>query len=189
MTTRRVLPLLVVALLALAPRTSLAAALGSCFEDEFDGTALDLTQWDVFRGSPTVSGGRLHLAAQPGTRADIQSRSLCAYGVLHAIISSSSSWKPEPPAGATDSSFGFEHFTGTNGNCHYAVLLLATGRLGVLSSEPDAQGSCHGDPAHQEYPSISNWESLRAAQRLYVTLIWAPSAHVSCSTFMVILPM
>ena len=175
MTPRRRLFILIAALALLVPSRSLAANVGTCFEDEFAGTTLDLSKWDVFHGSPTVGNQSLTLAAKAGTRAEIQSRTLCMYQVLHMVISSSD-WKSQTgPDKTTDSTFGFEHFTGSNGQCHYGVVPTANGHLGLLRPEPDAQGACHGDPAHQPYTPIDNWNALMTRGRLYVTLIWTAS--------------
>ncbi len=123
-------------LLLFAPGTTWAAAPGTCLSDEFDGSTLDLTKWDVFKGHPTVSAGQLILTAEPGTRADIQSKTVCQYGILHAVITSSN-WKSQ--TSTTDASFGFEFF---DGNCHYGVILVANGILGFLRSEPDSNNDC-----------------------------------------------
>ena len=141
----------------------------------------------MFKGHPTVSGGQLILAAQPGTRADIQSKTVCQYGILHAVITSSD-WKPQ--TSTTDTTFGFEFF---DGNCHYGVILVANGILGLLRSEPDHNNDCStqsagipnrlpSDPKFQEYIPISNWDTVRLGRTIFLTLIWTPSGvtlHVS----------
>jgi hypothetical protein len=141
------------------------------FDDEFNGTQLDTSKWITIKGSPTVGGGQLTL---PGgtTKAEIQSATLFQYKILEMAITSSD-WKAQPQK--TDSSFGFEIWTGANGQCHYGVILVANGTLGVIRSEPDGENKCTGDPKYQEYPPISNWDAVRAAGTIYLTLIWSSS--------------
>ena len=141
------------------------------FSDEFDGSELDLTKWDVIRGSPTVDDGKLTL---PGaaTRAEIQGKTRFQYAVLQAAIESAD-WKSQTQG--TDSSFGFEIWTGANGQCHYGVILIANGHLGVLRSQPDANDNCSGDPEYQAYVPISNWDAVREAGIVYLTLTWSPN--------------
>ena len=119
----------------------------------------------------------LMLAGISGTRAEIQSRTVCQYGVLHTSITSSN-WKSQSVP-IEDSSFGFEHFTGTNGKCHYAVHFVANGNLGLLRAVPKTDGSCEGDPPpeNQKYIPITNWDSVRngARGRIDITLIWTPT--------------
>lgn len=159
----------------------LAVNADSCLSDEFTGSALDGNRWDVFKGNPTVNAGSLTLAGISGTRADIQSKTACQYGALQASITSSD-WKPQHlPNGSptvTDSDFGFENFTGTNGQCHYAVILVANGNLGLLRAVPDAQGNCSGDPVNQTYIPISNWDAVRtgAGGTIHITLTWTPNS-------------
>ena len=155
----------------------LAVSADACVSDEFNGSALDGTRWDVFKGSPKVSGGNLILAGTSGTRAEIQSKKLCMYGVLQTSITSAD-WKTQSVS-IDDSSFGFENFSGTNGQCHYAVILVANGHLGLLRAVPDAEGNCYGDPPldHQKYIKISNWDAVikGAGGRINITLNWSPN--------------
>lgn len=140
------------------------------FRDEFDGSELDPAKWDVIQGIPTVGDGKLTLPGDT-TRAEIQSKAQFQYGVLQVAIESSD-WVSQTQG--TDSSFGFEIWTGANGQCHYGVILIANGHLGILRSQPDADNNCFGDPLHQAYLPISNWDSVRAAGRVYLTLTWSP---------------
>jgi hypothetical protein len=146
------------------------------FVDEFDGNELDLTKWDVITGTPTVGDGKLVL---PGgaTRAEVQSKAHFQYGVLQAAIQSFD-WVMQ--AEVTDSSLGFETWTGANGKCHYGVVLIANGHLGVLRSQPDANDNCFGDPEYQEYPPISSWDAVRAAGAISLTLTWSPDGTTLC---------
>jgi hypothetical protein len=155
-----------------APGTDQASTLGVCFDDEFNGSELNLGKWDVFKGNPTVSEGELVLSGG-NTTAEIQSKQELLYGVLQMVITSSS-WKPQ--AEVTDSSFGLEHFKGTNGQCHYAVLFMANGHLGLLRSEPVEDDNCFGDPKYQAFIPISNWDAVRAKGTVIVTLTWAPNS-------------
>ncbi len=152
------------------------ASASTCIYDEFNGNSFDLVKWDVFKGHPAVSGGNLSLAAESGSRSEIQSKTVCPYGTLQATITSSN-WKPQSEH-IDDSSFGFEHFTGTNGQCHYAVHLNANGHLGILRAVPDAQGNCSGDPTIQRYIQISNWDAVRtgADGKINITIIWTSNS-------------
>jgi hypothetical protein len=97
---------------------------------------------------------------------------------LRAAITSSN-WKPQSAQQNVDASFGFEIF---NGNCHYGVIFIQNGHLGLLRSTPNAQNMCSGDPANQAFIPISNWEAVRARGTIFVTLIWAPNRvtlHIS----------
>jgi len=66
------------------PQVSLPLVASECplalFSDEFDGNELDLTKWDVFRGSPTVSNGRLTLRG-----AEVQSKAVFQCGILGMV--------------------------------------------------------------------------------------------------------
>ena len=150
-----------------------------CLYDEFNGSVLDETKWTVFKGNPTVNAGSIQLAGFSGSRADTQSKTVCKYGTLQTSITSSD-WKPQrlpdDSPTKTDSNFGFENFTGANGQCHYAVVLVANGHLGILRAEPDAQGNCSGDPVNQNYIAISNWDAVRASKTIYITLTWTPNS-------------
>jgi hypothetical protein len=154
--------------LAFTPKPCSALTAGKCspvlFSDEFDGTELDPNKWDVFEGNPVVSGGWLTLSG-----ADIQSKPVFRSGILQGVIQSSD-WKPQSQF--TDSSFGFEIWTGNNGQCHYGILFKASGHLAVLRSQPDANGDCFGDPLYQAYPAISNWDAIRAGGTVSFTLSW-----------------
>lgn len=142
------------------------------FSDEFDDPKLDPAKWDAIKGNPTVGYGKLTLAGD-ATRAEIQSKAQFQYGILKAAIESSD-WMSQTQT--TDSSFGFEIWTGANGQCHYGVILIANGHLGVLRSEPDANNNCSDDPEYQEYPPIlPNWDAIRVAGTVYLTLTWSPS--------------
>lgn len=154
--------------LASTSKSCLALAVGRCspasFSDEFDGTELDLDKWDVFTGTPVVGGGWLTLSG-----ADIQAKSVFRGGILQGVIQSSD-WVSQSQL--TDSSFGFEIWTGNNGKCHYGALFKASGHLAVLSPQPDANGDCSGDPLYQAYPPLSNWDAIRAGSTVSFTLHW-----------------
>jgi len=145
------------------------------FTDEFNGDALSAARWDVFRGRPAVRDGKLTLAANANNRADIQTKGarMFLYGVMTATIDSSS-WMRNGQT--TDTSFGFEVFN--PGDCHYGVVLVANGNLGLLRAEPDGAGRCVGDPKFQEYQPIPNWDALRARRKLFVTLVWAQTGAI-----------
>lgn len=149
-----------------------AAEPTTCPSDEFAGPGLDHAKWDVFHGNPSVSNGELVMQATQSSRVDIQSKGTCVYGVLTTELSSA---HLKPQSGKTDSSVGFEHFTGTNGGCHHTVQMVGNGHLGVLRAVPDSAGRCFGDPALQHFATISQWEQLRTAPRLRVYLVWAPA--------------
>jgi hypothetical protein len=141
------------------------------FSDEFDSNgAPDPQVWHVFGGSPTLGDGWLTLAD-----ADMQSSDLFPYGVLRGRVQSAD-W--QSPGEVTDSSFGFEVWTGINGTCHYAVLLQPNGHLAVLASDPGSRGTCHGDPKYQWFGPISNWSAVRASGTVWFTLTWRPSGVV-----------
>jgi hypothetical protein len=145
------------------------------FSDEFDGPQLDPAKW-VASGNPIVRDGKLWLSDGD----DVQSTVTFRRGVLNAAIESSD-WKPHNNR-RSDSSFGLEIWTGANGKCHYGALLKANGHLGVLCSEPDASNSCYGDPEHQEYPRISNWDAVRVTGTVYLTLTWSVNGVTLCVT-------
>lgn len=145
-----------------------ALAAGGCspvlFSDEFDGIDLDPNKWSTIAGTLVVSGGWLTLSG-----ADIQSKPVFHSGVLQGVIDSSD-WTSQSQF--TDSSFGFEIWTGSNGKCHYGVLFKASGHLAVLSPQPDADGNCFGDPLYQAYPPLSNWDAVWASGTVSFTLRW-----------------
>lgn len=133
------------------------------FNDEFGGSELDRDKWDVFEGNPT-GGGWLTLSG-----ANIQSKPLFGGGILQGIIQSSD-WKPLNQF--TDSSFGFEIWTGSNNECHYGIVFKSSGHLAVLRPLPDADGKCSGDPLFQAYPPVSNWDTIRTGNTVSFTLSW-----------------
>jgi hypothetical protein len=148
------------------------------FSDQFDDSVLDLTKWEVIKGNPTVGNGEITLSGGT-TRAEVQSKAQFQYGILQAAITSSD-WKSQSQQ--TDSSFGFELWTGANGRCHHGVILIANGHVGLLRSLPGANNICVGDPQYQKYIPISNWDVVREADTVYLTLTWSPSnvtLHVS----------
>jgi uncharacterized protein (TIGR03437 family) len=155
---------------------------GRGFSDEFNGTQLDRAKWDVFRGTPTVSDGTLTLkgGATEALRVDVQSKQSLLYGVL-TIALKSTHWQPQsgvPNDQKTDSSFGVEIFAGANGGCHYSAILKADGHLGLLRPKPDANNNCTGDPPSegQAHIPLSNWDAIRAGQRVVMMLIWTPES-------------
>ena len=152
---------------------SASAQSGRGFSDEFNGTQLDTTKWDVFNRPPTVGNGQLVLTGSATERSEIQSKLSLPYGVLTVAIDSTN-WKPQ--SGDTDASFGVEIFTGANGMCHYSAVLKANGHLGLLRPQPDANNNCTGDPLSQDHPPLSNWDAIRAGGRVVMTLIWAPGS-------------
>jgi hypothetical protein len=89
------------------------------------------------------------------------------------MVITSADWQPQTLG--TDSSFGFENFAGANGRCHYGVILMANGHLGLLRAQPDADGNCSGDPVDQAHIPISNWDAVRAGGTVHITLTWAPN--------------
>jgi len=135
------------------------------FSDEFYGIELDRNTWDVFRGNPVVGEGWLTLSD-----AEILSRPVFRGGTLQGVIQSSD-WKPQQGQ-FTDSSFGFEIWTGSNGQCHYGILFKASGHLVVLRPQPDVNGNCSGDPLYQAYPPVSNWDAIQAGNTVSFTLSW-----------------
>jgi hypothetical protein len=83
----------------------------------------------------------------------------------------STDWKSQTEF--TDSSFGFEIWTGTSNHCHYGVTFKANGHLAVLKSNPDINGSCEGNLLYQEYIPISNWDTIRADGTIFFTLTYS----------------
>lgn len=160
--------------LASTPKPCSASTTGRCspvlFSDEFDGPELYPDKWDVIRGTPVVSGGWLMLSD-----ADIQSKPEFHSGILQGVIQSSD-WKPHNQF--TDSSFGFEIWTGNNGQCHYGILFKPSGHLAILRSQPDTNGNCFGDPIYQAYPEISNWDAVLAGSTVSFTLSWCSDSVV-----------
>lgn len=161
-------------LLVLAWTPADTAAAFGVFQDGFKGGILNPTKWMIFRGNPIVSNRELILAggATAQDRAEIQSVPMFMQGTWRTVIDSSD-WNPQSES--TDSSFGFEIFTGHNGNCHYAITFVASGHLAILESTPDANGDCFGDPAHQAFIPVSNWDAVRAGGTVHVRLTWSPT--------------
>ncbi len=175
------LSFLLTLLLLIAPLSAYAQS-GRGFGDEFNGTQLDRATWDVFRGTPTVSDGKLTLkgGATEAERVDVQSKQSLLYGVLTVALKSTN-WQPQsgvPNDQKTDSSFGVEIFAGANGGCHYSAILKADGHLGLLRPKPDANNNCTGDPPSegQAHIPLSNWDAIRAGQRVVMMLIWTPES-------------
>jgi len=138
---------------------------GVLFSDRFDLNGLDRDKWEVFRGTPLVGEGWLTLSD-----ADIQSKSVFRSVRLQGVIRSFD-WKAQQGP-FTDSSFGFEHWTGSNGRCHYGILFKASGYLALLRPQPDVNGDCSGDPLYQAYLPVSNWDTIRAGNTVSFTLSW-----------------
>ncbi len=159
---------LLLTLLLFITLISASAQTGRGFGDDFNGNQLDAAKWDVFKGSPTVSGGRLTLDGG-ATRAEIQSKQSFLYGALTIAIDSAH-WKPQ--SGDTDSSFGVEIFTGANGLCHYSAVLKANGHLGLLRPKPDASNNCPGDPPEEGQEHVP----LRRC-RSFVPIVNAQPVH------------
>lgn len=154
------------------------------FNDKFDGTKLVTSTWDVFTGTPSVSGGWLTL---PG--AEIQSKPTFSCGILQGVIQSSD-WKAQNDF--TDSSFGFEIWEGPNGVCHHGVVFKANGHLGLLRSEPVTNSSCisqsvgipghqPNDPKYQDFLAIPNWNMITATGTVAFTLTWSKSVTLEAS--------
>jgi hypothetical protein len=139
------------------------------FQDLFLGTRLNSVRWLVFRGTPRVSGGNLTLAG-----AEIQSRRSVKYGCLEGKIRSSD-WRAHDVF--TDSSVGWELWSGGHGSCHSGIVFKGNGVLGVLRSEPDSRNACSGDPTYQSYLMIPSWDALRTdGAVLDFRLEWRPEA-------------
>lgn len=172
--TKYIFPLLVIGLfIFLAPsRYTQAATAVPTFRDEFSGTSLDSTKWVKVHGNPRIANGKLILAGGINELAEIQSLKQFSYAVLQMSITSSY-WKEQTDQ-SSDSSFGFEIWQGTNGQCHYSVILKANGHLGLMKPQPDANGNCSGDPEFQAHEQIQNWDAVRAGKTLRLTLTWAP---------------
>lgn len=147
------------------------------FQDEFNGEVLDLSRWHVFHGSPTTENGYLVLAGG-AARAEVQSEPELQYATMTIKIVSSN-WKPHTEF--TDSSFGFEIWTGVNSSCHYGVILIANGHLGLLRAQPDSNNSCSGDPLHQAYLPIPRWDEIQAADAITLTLRWSAGSVALCA--------
>ena len=133
------------------------------FNDTFNN-AMFLDKWRVYRGNPKVRGGFLMLS-----ETDIQSKDMFNSGILQGVISSHN-WKPQDQF--TDSSFGFETWAGKDDRCHSGVLFKANGHLAVLRSQPYVDDKCMGDPEHQVYPPIPNWDAIRAKYVVSFKLNW-----------------
>jgi hypothetical protein len=153
---------------AFNPQPCSLLSTGSCspilFDDEFDGNELDQNKWDIFGGSPVVNVGWLTLSG-----ADILIKSVFGSGILQGVIQSTD-WKSQSQF--SDSSFGFEIWTGNNGQCHYGIVFKTNGHLAMLRPQPDINGNCSGDPLYQDYQTVSNWETIRAGGTLSFTLNW-----------------
>ena len=122
--------------------------------DDFAGPPVDAHQWQVTKPQVTIVSGRLHVDG-----GEAYSRQMSKRGRLQFVLTST---MLRPASEFTDSSFGFERWTGVNGACHYGVTFKPNGVLAVLRPAPDAGGNCSGDPAFQAYPQVSNWEAIRA---------------------------
>lgn len=136
------------------------------FSDSFDGSQLDLNKWMVIRDTPFVSGGFLHLIGDSSDRSEVQSVPTFLYGEYKIVVESAADWFHS----YTDSSFGLESFSPQN--CHYGMTFIASGHLGLLRAEPDAQGNCTGDPKYQDYIQVPNWDLIRSGQRVFLDFKW-----------------
>ncbi|MBI4493021.1 MAG: hypothetical protein HY690_09530 [Chloroflexi bacterium] len=140
--------------------------LRATLREDFDGPALDESDWLVVAGSPDVVGGALYLH-----QSNIESRASFQYATLRTAISSGD-WKPN--AGFSDSSIGFERW---EGECHRGIVFKPNGILGILNPVPDDTGQCHGDPEDQVYLALPGWDDLAsrtpAGEPLLLTLRWA----------------
>ena len=152
-----------------SPPVILGTVSGACavalLTDDFNGTLLDASIWDIYRGIPIVNDGWLTL---PG--AEIQSKATYTCGTLSGVIQSTD-WKSQQEF--TDSSFGFEIWTGADSQCHYGVTFKASGHLAVLNSVPDSEGNCEGDPLYQAYVAIQDWDTIRASETIFFTLTYS----------------
>jgi len=140
--------------------------------DDYAEQNLNTHLWNVIHGSPQVNGGILVLVGG-STKSEIQSTMSFSPGAVIQMKITSSDWKPQGTF--TDSSFGFEIFTGANGQCHYGVLMNGSGHLGLLRPEPDGNGDCFNDPKFQDYQSLPNWDTIRASQTITMMLAWTIS--------------
>lgn len=145
---------------------------GLPYLDEFNNNVLNLTKWDK-QGDVTVDGGKLILSGDATARAEVQSKCQFRYAILQATIESPD-WVTHTEH--TDSSFGFELWRGDNEQCHYGVIFISDGHLGLLRPEPDINNECSVDPEHQEYPKIPNWNQIRASNRITLTLTWSQTS-------------
>jgi hypothetical protein len=183
---RRILSLLLLAFLLYLPLSEMARAANVLvLKDNFNGangTPPNPKKWDMFDDNPIV----VILSGGAGTPASIQSKPefKFGYGIMQMAITSAD-WQQQtlPPCTPstpttdlcrTDSSFGFEIWRGANGKCHYGVILVANGHLGLLRAQPDADGNCSGDPVDQAHIPISNWDAVHAGGTVHITLTWAP---------------
>ncbi|MBN1680850.1 MAG: hypothetical protein JW966_11205 [Anaerolineae bacterium] len=139
------------------------------FVDEFDGSVLATSRWIIIKGTPILGGGWLALADDT----DIQSvPAVFTGGMLRGVIRSSD-WKPHGTF--TDTSVGFEIWSGGNGKCHSGVVFKPSGHLGILRPQPDEDGNCDEDPENQAYTTISNWDEIRAGDgAIWFELSWRP---------------
>ena len=68
-------------------------------------------------------------------------------GILRGVIQSSD-WKSQDIT-TTDSSIDLELWEGVEGKCHYGVVFVTNGHLGLLRSKPDANNDCANQSATQ----------------------------------------
>jgi hypothetical protein len=141
------------------------------YADEFNGTVLNSAKWDK-QGDVTVGGGKLTLSGDATAKADIQSKCQFQYGVLQLTIESPD-WVTH--TADTDSSFGFEIW---NAECHYGVIFISNGHLGILRAEPDINNKCSVNPEYQEYLKIPNWNQMRASDTITLTLTWSQTSVI-----------
>lgn len=175
--------------LAQTPGATLSTTSGPIlFSDTFDGNTLDPTKWVTETGAPIVGNGWLTLTA-----ASIRNQTNFSFGILRGVIQSSD-WKPQDVSTTTttDSSFGLEIWEGADGMCHYGVVFIAGGQLGLLRSKPDENNICANqsvsipnrlpsDPYYQDYLAIPNWNTITMASRVIFTLTWSHGVTLEVS--------
>jgi hypothetical protein len=163
------------------PSTTQAPVL---FSDTFDGDTLDPIKWVTETGTPIVGNGWLTLTA-----AAIHSRGRFSSGSLQGVIQSLD-WKPQNVS--TDSSFGLEIWEGADGMCHYGIVFIASGHLGLLRSKPDANKNCTNqsagipdrlpsDPYYQAFLPIPNWNAITTTGKVTFTLTWSRGVTLEVS--------
>jgi hypothetical protein len=151
------------------PSVQLEGKTGKLQRDDFNGRAIDSTQWDIVTGTPYLfnCGVVLTTTRTPGvpSKTELRSRRLFEPGSMLVIRAATQNWRLESKAG--DTSLGFEKWYT---NCHNAVALTSDGQLGLIRPDVGANCSLTNPPTAECYQSIPDWNTLRTEPHEFAIL-------------------